>query len=98
MDELTRSNIEQADALGLLDEHKRQSGVPQYYKSVTEEEIKTLQEAKVKYYSRIDKVQGPVYGGWVSPHVYAIIRMYENHEEYADMSLAEFLRKTVGTC
>jgi hypothetical protein len=95
MDEITRSNIEMAEILGLLDEHKARAGAPLDYKFITSEEMKALKEAGIKYYPRVDIVAGPVFGGWASPHIYSIICAYESMEGYAGMSMSEFIRRVV---
>lgn len=95
MDVLTRTNLDMAEGMGLLDKSKIESNVPLTYKFVSRDEIKALVSAGIKYWPRLDVVSGPVFTGWVEPDTRDIIDLYYA-TEYADLSLTDFLLKVYG--
>jgi hypothetical protein len=95
LDAIARSNLEVADRMGLLDEHKMVSGVPLNYKFVTDDEIEILKKAGIQYWPRRchpGKIIGAAFGGWVQPYIREALDLHEE-TEYADMPLVEMLKR-----
>jgi hypothetical protein len=81
--------------MGLLDPYKIACGAPLHYRFITEEEVKALEQANIHCYYTVNKTHGgPVLYGFAPPQVYDLIKIWKKTNNYAGMTLAEFLRKT----
>lgn len=94
---MKRDNIERAEEMGTLDQEKLDAGAPPWYKLVTGEEVEAIVACGLPFVKRLGRVQGPIGIGWSSPHVYdMIVKWEELGEQYAGLTLTEWLKKTCG--
>lgn len=94
---MKRDNVERAEETGMLDHEKLAAGAPLDWMLVTGEEIEAILACGLPFVKRLGKVQGPIGLGWAPRNVYnMIVKWEELGENYAGLSLTEWLKKTCG--
>lgn len=93
---LHRANVEMAESSGILDYEKMFAGVPLDWKLVSGIEVDAILENNLPYTRRMIQVEGPIGTGWAPAYIYDAILLWEKMgESYADMTLSEWLKKTL---
>lgn len=95
---MKRQNIETAEQLGIMTEEKLKAGAPLSWKLVSGEEIDAIKALGLPLKPRMNtNIIGPIGLGWTDPRVYdMIIKFEELGEQYAGLTLQEWLSKTIG--